>query len=123
MRARIPEKDYGMLSFDSIPDQLSGKAFSDPLGPKAPKAENKAVVFATLLDKHLPSTYFDMLDETDSPNLSIEGFAARKIGGVWYFSDKSDDVDLVKAEIIDQPLDVINGQSDIRKTLFDPSSS
>jgi len=66
---------------------------------------NKTLVFAALTSGGKDPVVGE--DGVPEVHLEIAGFAARRIGDVWYFSDRDDDIDLVRAELEDKPLDVL----------------
>lgn len=114
IKDRIPDGFTSDQAFhvDSIPKQLEGNYFDFETRPEQaePKIEtrNKTLVFVALKQG-------EAVVGTDGiPELHVEiaGFAARQIGDVWYFSGKDDDVDLVRAELEDRPLDVLRKQKE-----------
>ena len=86
---RVTDRDFGTYDFRRLPDQLNEASRSGIVGVMVEEA------------RYLPTA-----DAPSEVHASIETYAARKIGGMWYFSDRRDDIDLVKAEKADKPLDV-----------------
>lgn len=114
VKDRIPEgfSDGAAMHIDTIPKQLEGNYFefeskveSESDKPGKIEIRNKTLVFAALMRGDGDPVVGE--DGVPELHLEIAGFAARRIGGAWYFSERDDDIDLVRAELEDKPLDVL----------------